>query len=172
MNIKRITVTFTILIFLLHARAAALSVVIQVIQQYEDANETLEPTRIFAQDLVDCFFEYGDIVTDAPVILCADSHVDEDALNRVLIEAAQGYMDFFAKVTLEYEKGGFVKDGLPENGPVLKKIGWELVSVAQNKRSASGVKTIGSARTKRLDEMEIQDFAVDVAKQIKIGSGK
>ncbi|QTQ13832.1 hypothetical protein HRQ91_04800 [Treponema parvum] len=172
MNIKRITVTFTVLIFLLHARAAALSVVIQVIQQYEDVNETLESTSIFAQDLIDCFFEYGDIVTDAPVILCADSHADEDALNRVFIEAAQGYMEFLAKVTLEYEKDGFVKDGLPDNYPVLKKIGWELISVAQNRRSASGVKPIGSVRAKRLDETEIQNFAVDVAKQIKIGSEK
>lgn len=156
---------------LLPLNVQAMSLIIQVMQHDSSAQSILETTRIFEESLVDVFFENGLIVSDTPIFVAKNSSTDADETKRVLSDAASGYMDFLVTVTVDFERDNLLN---PEAAQLagMKKIGWQCIYVPAKKIVSSGTGIPAAAFENDDKNLEIKQFASEVAKQIKQGLKK
>ena len=120
---------------LISANVAAATVTISMSQNGDAPLNALEITRIIENEIMNEYFNSGQIVSSTQIMLGALSSAEMRSLVR---EAAAGMSDFLLSVYLEYESNKKVVAGAGSAYASLKRAEWQLVDVPSSQVVGSG----------------------------------
>lgn len=136
----------------------------QIVQKDESLTDVCESTLVIEDEILNYFFDQGEIVSNVPAAVSNDDAQDEKFYTDSYNEAVDGTVDKFCFIKLFFTGGG-QENQKPSIG-TLKKISWKLVSVKTGKvieESSSAVKK----EITETDNANVREFAADFANHLK-----
>ena len=85
------------------SQAANISILVNQQNAIEEGTEQsgiYETTQVIENLILDSLFNYGHIVSNEPIVVCSKW---EEANINAIFSAAEGYVDYYVVVTIEYD---------------------------------------------------------------------
>ncbi len=150
--------------FLLHAKTSALS--IQIIQNNPGQDKIWSTSEYFEQSVINYYFDSGRIVSNSPIyIKTDDDDKNRKALRAALIENNDGGMDYLIRIELFFKNSKSVVPDIPKLGN-LDKVEWIVYEVGTGVDVSSGSKKPSKVTSSNDNEIGIETFAYEVAKEL------
>lgn len=150
----------------------ALSLSVQVIQNFNDQKDPSSISYLVEQSLIDYFFESGAIVSSAPVYVLSGTAKDEAALKSMLKETYEGGMDYLVAVKVNYNVDRELKDSAALLLQYIKDVEWTVYVAATGKNLVSGTGKPAAITSANNNEKGIIGFSSQLAAQISAGLQK
>lgn len=152
MRIKKTSFVMILLILIVAFSIHCESVTLLINQKDGIQEKVKETTKLYEDCLLDCFFEYGMVVTNEPISM------DEEltGLIQVAYDASLlGYIDYLAIFD-------FYLDAITEKP---QKVEWQLIRIEDHKKIGNGV--IKATGTFNSIEESVQQLGIKTAKVIR-----
>ena len=139
--------------FILHAKTSALS--IQIIQNNPGQDKIWSTSEYFEQSVINYYFDSGRIVSNSPIYI----KTDDDDKNRKALRAA------LIRIELFFKNSKSVVPDIPKLGN-LDKVEWIVYEVGTGVDVSSGSKKPSKVTSSNDNEIGIETFAYEVAKEL------
>ena len=133
----------------------------QVVQHNEALDTVSEETLVIEDQILDYFFNVGDIVTNEPALAAAPEDA-EDLRKSAYVIAASGGAEYFIQLRLFYSGKG-AKDSANISLKNLVHIQWTITDAASGKKIADVKAKVRKPASGRTDVEGVKEYAASVA---------
>ena len=101
-KMKRLAILFALIFCTMNCFAK--QICFQVVQHDISAKDVTEQSLIIEDEILNRFFEYGYIVTNAAAQVSASDSIDETLFKSGVGEAFNGFSDYFVQINLFFDR--------------------------------------------------------------------
>ena len=149
---------------LLATFAYSTEVSFQILQFDATQDDVCEQTLLIEDQILEFFFDKGDIVTNEPSMVATKKNADS-LQKSALLFAENGGAKYFVCVQLNYAPDSKAKNIVQLSN--LKSVTWTAINVSTKKKVASGTKKVKVAPNSVNNADSVKSFAQDIASQIQ-----
>ena len=133
----------------------------ELVQRSGNIKDVCEASLVFEDELMNCFFDSGFIVSNFPTVVSSSDKNDEKLFEKAFVQSSEGLADYFVQIKLFFNNLKDDEKNLPSLSQI-EKVSWKIVAVKDGNLINYGERKVLD-RKKLNSEFGIKDFSAAFA---------